>query len=457
MKKEYKRSIFLFHRDLRLQDNTGLQKALSLSEEVLPVFIFEKKQLNNNVYKSNNLVQFMFTSLQELEEELYKKKSQLILRHGDTHQELQDLIEMHDVEAVFFNRDYTPFAIQRDKKIKHLCETLQVECKQFGDALLHEPEEVFKKDGTPYTVYTPFMKTSRTIPVRKPVQNRFSNYAQSIRTKSMSSMKQELGIQENEHIFVHGGREEALKVLKTIDVYKDYKQERDIPALQATTRLSAHNKFGTISIREFYWKVVDTLGGDHTLINELYWRDFYTHIAFHFPKVFGAAYQDKYDSLKWKTNKQMLKAWQDGQTGFPIVDAGMRQLNKTGYMHNRVRMIVASFLTKDLHISWMEGEKYFAQKLVDYDPCVNNGSWQWAASTGTDAQPYFRIFNPWLQQKKFDPEALYIKKWIPELEAIEPKSIHQLFEKRPEELKDYPEPIVDHREEKEITLAMFKQ
>ncbi|MEZ5334801.1 MAG: deoxyribodipyrimidine photo-lyase [Methanolobus sp.] len=238
--------------------------------------------------------------------------------------------------------------------------------------------------------------------------------------------------------------------------FANYDNERDYPSIKGTTGLSAHNKLGTISIREFYHYVRNELDEGHTLINELHWRDFFTHLAVAYPYVFNHAFKKKFDELSWLNDKELFDAWCNGKTGFPIVDAGMRELNTTGYMHNRVRMIVASFLVKDLHIEWKWGERYFASKLVDYDPCVNNGNWQWAASTGADSQPYFRIFNPWTQQKKFDPDCIYIKEWIPEFADISSKAIHSLEKSQQLPGVEYPQALINHKEEREKTLLMFK-
>jgi deoxyribodipyrimidine photo-lyase len=246
-----------------------------------------------------------------------------------------------------------------------------------------------------------------------------------------------------------------MTILKGIAVLKDYQVKRDIPSLDATSHLSSHHKFGTVSIREVYHAAVKHLGRDHTLVQELHWRDFFTHIAHHFPYVFGQSFDDRYEQLPWSQDQKRFKAWCDGLTGFPIVDAGMRQLNTTGFMHNRVRMITASFLVKDLHIDWKWGERYFASKLVDYDPAVNNGNWQWAASTGCDHQPYFRIFNPWLQQKRFDPECLYIKKWVEELKDVPVPVIHSWHEEHVWK-GAYLKPMVDHSKQAEAAKQMFK-
>lgn len=245
-------------------------------------------------------------------------------------------------------------------------------------------------------------------------------------------------------------------ILNEIDRFSTYMKVRDFPAKAGTTKLSAHLKFGTVSIREVYYAIKNRFGADHPLIRQLYWRDFYTQIGYHFPRVFKRSFRSKYDKLDWNYNETAFHRWCEGLTGFPIVDAGMRELNRTGYMHNRVRMIVASFLIKDLHIDWRWGERYFAQKLVDYDPAVNNGNWQWAASTGCDPVPYFRIFNPWLQQRKFDPNCEYIKENVPELRSFPPSIIHNLEKVQPDDLKNYPPPMVDHTTVKELTKAMFK-
>ncbi len=253
---------------------------------------------------------------------------------------------------------------------------------------------------------------------------------------------------------MQGGRRQALAIFDALENLKEYQNRRDYPALASTSLLSAHLKFGTVSIREAFYAVQCALGVDHPLLRQFYWRDFFTHIAYHFPEVFGHAFVRKYDALPWRNDQARFYTWAEGRTGFPIVDAGMRELNQTGYMHNRVRMITASFLVKDLHISWRWGERYFAQHLVDYDPCVNNGNWQWAASTGCDAQPYFRIFNPWLQQQKFDADCEYIYRWIPELRPFPPEVIHRWDKKFA--ACDYPKPIVDHRFESEKAKEMFR-
>jgi deoxyribodipyrimidine photo-lyase len=314
-----------------------------------------------------------------------------------------------------------------------------------------------KDDGKPYTVFTPFYKKASKLAVAKPHTCSLSALRSPSTELHCVDPRQFLPSETAPKRVSHGGRTEGLKRLKRAATLTEYDKERDLPGLQGTTLLAPHNKFGTLSVREVYHTIAETLGTGHTLIREVYWRDFFTHIAWHFPHVFGHAFNRQYDKLSWSKSEKLFETWCEGKTGFPIVDAGMRELVQTGFMHNRVRMIVASFLVKDLHISWQRGEEFFAQHLTDYDPCVNNGSWQWAASTGCDAQPYFRIFNPWLQQKRFDPECIYIKRWVPEIASLPPKAIHELHEEDMFRSVNYPRPIVEHSVQKVIAEEMFKK
>jgi deoxyribodipyrimidine photo-lyase len=260
---------------------------------------------------------------------------------------------------------------------------------------------------------------------------------------------------KNEDIYKKGGRDECLKMLRNIEEHKGYGENRNFLYIESTG-LSAHNKFGTCSIREVYFAIKHRIPEEKELIRQLYWRDFYTYITYHNPQVFGQAYRTEFDDITWSQSTNDFEKWCTGQTGFPVVDAAMRQLNQTGYLHNRARLIVSSFLIKDLMINWQWGEKYFAQKLVDYDPAVNNGNWQWVASTGTDMQPYFRIFNPWTQQEKFDAECEYIKKWVPELKDIDTKTIHNWY-KSDKQIKGYPRPMVDHSVQREKVKDLYKK
>lgn len=448
-------ALHIFRRDLRLQDNTALLYALKNADNIVPCFIFDSRQVEKNEYKSYNAIQFMINSLLELDKELKDKKSRLYMFQGTAETEIKKLFKQLPITLITINKDYTPFALQRDANIEKICADHKVEFSTHHDALLNPPENVFKSDGKPYTVFTPFFKKAKKNKIQEPARNLHKNYYSKLISDTITHTKiKDFIKKENKNILVQGGREEGLKLLKKASTLKNYKELRNIPHLSHTSHLSAHNKFGTVSIREVYHKLKDAKQTD--MLTELYWRDFFTHITYHFPHVLGKAFREKYNKLTWSTSKKNFEAWCTGTTGFPIVDAGMRELNTTGYMHNRVRMIVASFLVKDLHIDWRWGEKYFANQLVDYDPAVNNGNWQWAASTGCDAQPYFRIFNPWLQQKKFDPECIYIKQWVPELSKTSIKEIHNNFKETVNIIK-YPKPIVDHKIEAKKTIAQFKK
>lgn len=448
MSSVYNKGLFIFRRDLRIVDNSGLYNALDSCDTVIPAFIFDPRQVSDdNDYRSWNAIQFMIASLKELHDQLKDKGGRLYLFYGDPEKIIKKLIKDEKVDAVFCNRDYTPFSIKRDAELEKECIQHKVAFMQSDDSLLIKPEEIETGSGGYYTVFTPFYKKAIEYTIEKPHSKRTMNlYSKAIASAETTSIYSKIfKSEENEEIHVHGGRREALKILKRIDDFKKYKEERDFPSI-STTGLSAHNKFGTVSIREVYYAVRDALGKKSVLLQQLFWRDFFTHVAYNAPYVFGNSFREKYDKVKWNKSKNDFQRWCEGKTGFPIVDAGMRQLNATGYMHNRARMIVGSFLTKDLLIDWRWGEKYFAQNLVDYDPCVNNGSWQWVASTGCDAQPYFRIFNPWTQQKKFDEDCEYIKTWVPELKKFDPKRIHTWFKAGKIEASEYPLPMVDHAE-----------
>ncbi|MGZ8096940.1 MAG: cryptochrome/photolyase family protein, partial [Methylosarcina sp.] len=356
------------------------------------------------------------------------------------------------INAVFINRDYTPFSRHRDEGILQLCRMLGIDFHNMDDALLTEPEHVLKSDQTPYQVFTPFYNHARRLPVRLPEPLSVTHFARSAR--GPAPYRFEALISGESQPGLAGGREEARSLLEQLEELAAYNEIRDIPSVPGTSRLSPHLKFGTCSVREVFLAIQDCLGPGHPLLRQLYWRDFFTHIGYHFPRVFGHAFREKYDAVVWENDRALFQAWTEGGTGFPIVDAGMRELNATGFMHNRLRMITASFLVKDLHVDWRWGERYFARHLVDYDPCVNNGNWQWVASTGCDAQPYFRIFNPWLQQQQFDPDCRYIYQWIPELRSFPAKRIHQWDKSYCR--CDYVKPIVSHSLESERAKRAFK-
>lgn len=452
-----KKSIHIFRRDLRLSDNTALINNLKLSEQVIPAFIFDSRQISkDNAYRGEKLIRFMLNCLDDLNSQLKEHGSQLYLFYGKSEEVLEQLIQQEKIDLVSINCDYTPFALKRDQALKELCSKHNVKFFAEHDALLHKPGDVLKNDGDPYTVFTPFYKKAiQTLPA-KPKKLINDNFYNAKISQAINDYPEEIGKLKFPKLAVQGGRSEALKIKKKLKSYENYKEQRDFPALDSTSKLSAHNKFGTISVREIFWEIEKHFNIQHTLIQELYWRDFFTQINLFFPHVYGQSFNPKYKSIKWSKSKQNFEKWCTGNTGFPIVDAGMRELVETGYMHNRVRMITASFLVKDLQLNWQWGEKYFAQHLLDYDPAVNNGNWQWAASTGCDAQPYFRIFNPWLQQKKFDENCEYIKKWVPELQKVEAKILHDVEKLEKTDIAGYPKPMVDHFEAKEKTLKLFK-
>jgi deoxyribodipyrimidine photo-lyase len=329
---------------------------------------------------------------------------------------------------------------------------LHIDFYSIPDGLLHEPERCLKSDRSPYKVFTAFYNNASQQPIALPqslTAGQFLNLDTGITLNSFSTVTS-----LSNPAILQGGRESALATLNLLHRCHDYQAVHDFPALEGCSKLSTHLKFGTCSIREAYYHLIQQLGQQHPLLRQLYWRDFFHHLAYHFPFVFERAFLPQFATLPWDNNLEFFQAWMDGKTGFPIVDAGMRELNATGLMHNRVRMIVASFLVKDLHIDWRWGERYFAQHLLDYDPCVNNGNWQWAASTGCDAQPYFRIFNPWLQQQKFDADCVYIYRWLPEVTGLTPETLHQWHKKQL--VSAYPAPIVDHSRESQISKIRFK-
>jgi deoxyribodipyrimidine photo-lyase len=451
-----KRALFIFRRDLRLEDNTGLTFALENADEVILSFIFTPEQIENNPFRSNHCLQFLIESLEELGNDISKKKAKLYLFFAKPEEIVDRCIKNLAIDMVVVNNDYTPYSIQRDLLIKKTCEKNGVDFHGFDDSLLQSFEQTLKSDRTPYTIFTPYFRNASRFKVELPTLNNHTNY-----------FKGDISFAEDDSIYhkilpsrtkqQKGGRTAALKILNSLSDFSNYATMRDFPAENETTHLSPHLKFTTCSPREAYHMMAKQLGYDCPLIRSLYWRDFFASIAFHFPHVFEGAFKTKYNNLEWSDNQKSFKKWCEGMTGFPIVDAGMREMNQTGYMHNRVRMIVASFLVKDLHINWQWGEKYFAQTLIDYDPVINNGNWQWSASTGCDAQPYFRIFNPWSQSSKFDSECKYIKHWVPELAKLPPKIIHEWYlDKNRDMFTNYPAPMVDHSIESKIALEAYK-
>ena len=450
----FNKSIFIFRRDLRIQDNLGLIYACKNSKSVMPIFIFTPEQIQNNSFKSDNAVQFMIESLEELNKSL---NNNLKLYFGKQENIINKLLKKdNNIEAIVFNRDYTPYAIKRDKSIAKVCKKLNKKCMVHHDYLLHKIGTVLKDDETPYRVYTPFFRSASKKTVTKPNNYKCKNISKAPKiSKSINFSDTKKYYNHNNNILVEGGRTNAMKILNKVKDFKEYNNKRNDLTYE-TTQLSAYIKFGNVSIREVYYKFKSKLPNSNQLFNQLYWREFYYYIAFYFP-VFGKSMKPKYDKIKWSTNNSIFKKWCEGKTGYPIVDAGMREMNETGYMHNRSRLITSNFLVKLGLISWEKGEKYFAQMLTDYDPSVNNGNWQWTSGSGADSQPYFRIMNPWTQSEKFDKNAEYIKKWVPELKNVEPKHIHNWEKYHTNYDINYPSPIIDYKSSRKKTLEVYKK
>jgi len=403
-------NIFWFRRDLRLTDNAGLYHALKDGNPVLPMFIFDRNILAdligaNGERTADRRVEFIHLALQDLQKQLVKLDATLDVRYGDPLEQFAALLEAYNVEKVFTNHDYEPYARERDKTIGKKLNDHGIPFFTFKDQVILEKDEVLKDDGKPYTIFTPYSRKWKAVLHDfhlKPYPNKkyFSHFFKQPERKIISL--EAMGIKAAGLSFP--GKEWQGPVLR------NYKLQREIPSIPGTTRLSVHLRFGTISIRE----LASEAGAlNETYLNELIWRDFYHMILWHFPRVVGHAFKPEYDKIQWRNNETEFRAWCEGVTGYPIVDAGMRELNTTGFMHNRVRMIVASFLVKHLLIDWRWGEAYFAKKLLDFDLAANNGGWQWAAGSGCDSAPYFRVFNPYFQTQKFDPELKSIRHWVP--------------------------------------------
>lgn len=410
-------NIFWFRRDLRLQDNTALNVALQSDQKVLPIFIFDIEILDQLENKYDRRVDYIHQALEGINEELKNYQSGIKTYIGKPSEVFKEIIKEFDIETVFCNRDYEPQAIKRDKEIYDFLQKNNVEFKGFKDQVIFEKNEIVKNDGLPYTVYTPFSKKWKEKFHQNDIhstQTHFENFY-SFKAKNIHSLK-EIGFEKTDMIFV-----EPVLDKKIIE---SYDRNRDFPALNQTTRLGIALRFGAISVRRC---VKYASEHNETWLNELIWREFFMQILYHFPKVVTKCFKEKYENIQWRNNEDEFKLWCEGKTGYPIVDAGMRQLNETGFMHNRVRMVVASFLTKHLLIDWRWGEAYFAEKLLDYELSANNGNWQWAAGCGCDAAPYFRIFNPSEQTKKFDKDLKYITQWNPEKHAVKTPIVEHSF------------------------------
>lgn len=468
--KEYDISIFIFRRDFRIEDNIGLINALKKSNYVVPIFILTPEQLINNQYKSNNCIQFMIESLEDLNINLKKYNSKIFYFFDTPHKIIAKILAKNKINAVFVNRDYTPYSQQRDEKIKEVCDKNNVVFESYEDYLLQPVGSIRTGQDTIYTKFTPFFNTAKKIKVNDVTKNNYKNFIPRTH-KIMYEFKGNIHkfYELNENIAINGGRKNALKILNNIQHFKNYNKDRNTLKIP-TTRLSAYIKFGCVSIREVYHKIKTKLGMSNDLIKQLYWREFYYNVGyFNSDKVKDQRnFKESYDKIPWITydkatqeQKKQWKAWCNGQTGFPIVDAAMRQLNKTGFMENRGRLIVASFLVKDMFWSPYEGEKYFSQYLVDIDWLVNSascGNWGWISGASVDTQPFFRVFSPYQQSIKYDTDCVYIKKWIPELKDVSTDHIHQwdkYYNQYPE--ISYPKPILDHSSSAKKTIEKYKK
>lgn len=467
--------VFIFRRDMRIVDNTALLNLNSFDSHIpiIPIFIFNPYQINkaDNRYYNINAIEFMIECLKELKSHC----PSLLYLHGNDIDILNNILKAFRFHAISWNSDITPFARERDIKIMDWCKSKDIPCILSEDYTLFPMNSIVTLNNKPYEMFTPFynkcISKLSNISYNTNKKTNISFYTGSIKGIDVVKHIDRYHNEEfNPHLHVHGGRSNALELLYNIEKtqYNDYDTFRDYPSLNKTTGLSPYLKFGCISIREVYEFVRKHFNIKHPLIRELLWKEFYAHITYQYPKILQGqintllrndTFKNKYANIQlssWYDSKEYWDSWCEGKTGYPIIDAGMRQMNKTGWMHNRVRMISAMFLVKDLLIDWRDGERYFAKKLLDYDPSSNNGGWQWCASTGTDSQPYFRIFNPILQTQKFDKNCVYIKKWIPELHNIPCKDIliwDKSYYKYPE--CKYPKPIVNHKIQTEKALHIF--
>ncbi len=426
-------NIHWFRRDLRLHDNAALYHALKSGKKVLPIFIFDKNILNDLQNKADARLTFLHDTLTALKTELEEIGCSLLIKYGMPETVFAALVKEFDIQTVYTNHDYEPYAVMRDAQIAAFLARQNTQFRSFKDHVIFEKSEVVKDDGKPYTVFTPYSrkwkaKLNDFYLKPYPTEKYFENFVQITQKTPLISLT-EIG-------FERSTIEMPSKNVAQ-NIIKNYTENRDFPAINGTSRLGLHFRFGTISIREKARKAKEL---NETFLNELIWRDFYAVILHHFPQVVTEPFSAKYKGIAWRDAPDELKRWQEGKTGYPLVDAGMRELNATGYMHNRVRMVVASFLTKHLLIDWRHGEAYFAEKLLDFDLASNNGGWQWAAGCGTDAAPYFRVFNPTTQQEKFDKQLIYIKKWIPEYGTSK-----------------YPPPMVEHSFARTRCLETYKK
>lgn len=423
--------LFWFRRDLRIGDNVGLYNALNSGKKVLPVFVFDKNILKK-IPKSDARIDFIYKNLQKMQLEFYKYGSSILVAKGNPIELIPKWCEKYKIESVYTNEDYEPYARKRDLEVSEKLSDNGVKFKSFKDQVIFAPNEVLKKDGTPYKVYTPFSKLwiskLESEDIKEYSTINLLNNLHKIPLPNIPTLE-EIGFIKSEI--------KPIEPTYSSDLIDKYDSVRNYPSINGTSRIGVHLRFGTISIRKMVSKAKKSV--INTFLKELIWREFFMHILWHFPKTIHSSFKPQYDKIEWINNENDYKRWCDGMTGFPLVDAGMRELNKTGFMHNRIRMLTGSFLCKHLLIDWRWGEAYFAEKLLDYEQSSNVGNWQWVAGCGVDAAPYFRVFNPTEQVKKFDKKHEYIRKWVPEYESPE-----------------YPEPIIDHKFARSRCLDTYK-
>lgn len=434
-------SLFWFRRDLRLTDNRGLFQALKHGLPVLSLFIFDVNILNKLENKEDARVTFIFDRIKSLKEKIELLGGSFLIEYGNPSEIIDRITNEFSVKALFTNKDYESYGIKRDFEIKEILNKKAISFQSFKDHVIFEEKEILSKSaGTPYTVFTPYSKSWK-----EKLYSTLGLADYSVLTKYDSEiiLTNNLFKTEksgNNYTLETMGFQYSQLVIPSADinlkVVENYTINRDFPSINGTSKLGIHLRFGTIGIRELARQIIHI---NETFLNEIIWRDFYAQILFNFPHVEKNSFRPNYDLIKWRNNLEDFERWKNGNTGFPMIDAGMRELNATGFMHNRVRMLTASFLTKNLLIDWRWGERYFAEKLLDFDLASNNGGWQWAAGSGTDAAPYFRIFSPEAQMLKFDPQYLYIKKWIPEFGTV-----------------DYANPMIDNKIAKELCLAAYQ-
>jgi len=466
-------ALFWFRRDLRVTDNAGLYHALKSARQVYCVFVFDSAILDALPVKRDRRVEFIWETIRQLDISLKKLGGGLIIRHARADQVITTLAKKLKVDAVFTNEDYEPQAIARDLLVRDALMQSDIGFHSFKDTVIFEKDEILTQAGGTYSVFTPYknawLKKLDAFQLKGyPVEKYCAHLAKPPSAEKLMPLEK-LGFERTnlDVLGIEGGETAAQELLADfVKRIGDYTTARNFPAVKGVSYLSIHNRFGTVSIRQLVrtaYAESQRNAGAATWLSELIWRDFYFQILYHHPHVATSAFRPEYDAIVWPNDAALFKAWCEARTGYPIVDAAMRQINQTGYMHNRLRMIVASFLTKDLLIDWRRGEKYFADNLNDFDLSANNGGWQWAASTGCDAQPYFRIFNPVTQSERFDPQGKFIRRYLPELKAVPDKFIHApwtlpTLEQQACDViigRDYPAPIVDHAAQRLTALALY--